>query len=123
MIGQHEKVNEKLQKKYYRLPAENPGPLNKVVREVQLPAIKSVQLNEQILTICINHTDEIPRFLNLYTSKKEKHQLVGKQYLSESDMEGCYQFQLTKKQLRNDIQINVSDVYGNKSAMLPLNVN
>lgn len=123
LIGQHEKVNEKLQKKYYRLPAENPGPLNKVVREVQLPAIKSVQLNEQILTICINHTDEIPRFLNLYTSKKEKHQLVGKQYLSESDMEGCYQFQLTKKQLRNDIQINVSDVYGNKSAMLPLNVN
>ena len=32
LIGQHEKVNKKLQKKYYSLPAENPGPLNKVVR-------------------------------------------------------------------------------------------
>ena len=117
LIGQHEKVNQKLQKKYYNLPAENPGPLNKVVRTVQLPGINSFQLNDQTMDICISHTDNVPRFLNLYTSKNGDPQLIRKEYLSESDVEGCYQFNLNKKQLRRDLQINISDAYGNQSAM------
>lgn len=122
LIGQHEKVNKKLQKKYYHLPAENPHPLNRTVRAVQLPAIKSVALNNQVVEICIDHTDYIPRFLNIYISKKGKLQLIGKEYLSESKMEGCYQFHLTKKQLRSDIQINISDAFGNQSALQSLNL-
>ena len=122
LIGQHEKVNKKLQKKYYSLPAQNPGPLNKVVREIQLPAIDSVHLNNQVLDICISHTDDIPRFLNLYISKRGKTQLVGKEYLSESDRDGCYQLNLTEKQQRSNLQINISDAFGNQSAMQPINI-
>lgn len=122
LIGQHKKVNKKLQKKYYSLPAQNPGPLNKVVREIQLPAIDSVHLNNQVLDICISHTDDIPRFLNLYISKRGKTQLVGKEYLSESDRDGCYQLNLTEKQQRSNLQINISDAFGNQSAMQPINI-
>ncbi|MHA7830431.1 MAG: glycoside hydrolase family 10 protein [Flagellimonas sp.] len=122
LMGQHEKVNKKLQKKYYKLPAQNPGPLNRVERVVQLPAIKSVQLNVQRLDLCIDHKDDLPRFLNLYISKKGEPQLIGKEYLSESALNGCYQFNLNKKQLRNDLQINISNAYGNQSAMQPLNI-
>lgn len=122
LIGQHEKVNKKLQKKFYSLPAENPGPLNRVVRTVQLPAINSIKRNNQILEICIDHTDNVPRFLNLYISIKGDSQLIGKEYLSESKVEGCYQFDLSKKQLRSDMQINISDAYGNQSAMQRLNL-
>ncbi|WP_285653471.1 glycoside hydrolase family 10 protein [Allomuricauda sp. NBRC 101325] len=123
LIGQHEKVNAKLIKRYYRFPSENPGPLNKVQRDVQLPAIRSVQQNQQIIEICISHTDTIPRFINLYNYQKGNYQLIGKEYLSESETEGCYQFQLTKKQLRNNFQINISDAFGNESAMKQLNIN
>ncbi|WP_318311291.1 glycoside hydrolase family 10 protein [Flagellimonas crocea] len=123
LIGQHEKVNQKLQRKFYPLPAENPGPLNKIIRAVQLPAINSIELKNQKLDICINHTDDVPRFLNLYIAKNKKSQLVQKKYLSENTLEDCFQFKLTKKQLRNELQINISDAYGNQSAMAPINVN
>jgi len=92
------------------------------VREIQLPAIDSVHLNNQVLDICISHTDDIPRFLNLYISKRGKTQLVGKEYLSESDRDGCYQLNLTEKQQRSNLQINISDAFGNQSAMQPINI-
>ena len=123
LIGQHEKVNQKLQKKYYSLPTENPGPLNQVVRDVQLPGIDSLHYNNQKLDVCISHTDDVPRFLNLYLIKKGNAQLIGKQYLSESDIEGCHQFNLTPKQVRSDLQINISDAYGNQSPMQRINLN
>ncbi|MCR9226897.1 MAG: family 10 glycosylhydrolase [Flavobacteriaceae bacterium] len=123
LIGQHEKVNQKLQKKYYGLPAGNPGPLNQVVRDIQLPVIASLQYNNQILDLCISHTDDVPRFLNLYAFKKGKPQLIEKQYLSETDRERCHQFNLTKKQLRSNLQINISDAYGNQSPVQPLIIN
>ena len=123
LMGKHQKVNQKIQKKLYRLPAENPGPLNQVVRQLQLPAINSATLNSQALNICISHVDEIPRFLNLYRPGKEGPQLIGKQYLSENDIEGCYEFDLDKKYLREDIMIGVSDAYGNKSGLQIIQTN
>ncbi|MCG8520979.1 MAG: hypothetical protein MI744_02095, partial [Pseudomonadales bacterium] len=122
LIGQHEKVNKKLQKKFYNLPAKNPGPLNRVVRVVQLPAIKSVEVSNTIIDLCVSHTDNVPRFINLYVVKQGKTELIGKEYLSESDVEGCYQFNITKKHLRKDLVINISDAYGNESAVQPLNL-
>lgn len=122
LMGQHEKVNTKLEKKFYRLPAKNPGPINQVVRTIQLPAITSSETTDQTLQICVNHVDDVPRFLNLYLVKKGKAQLIGKEYLSENDSEGCFQFQLTPKQLRSDLEININDAYGNQSAMQPINL-
>jgi len=122
LIGQHEKVNKKLQKKFYNLPAKNPGPLNRVVRVVQLPAIKSVEVSNTIIDLCVSHTDNVPRFINLYVVKQGKTELIEKKYLSESEVEGCYQFNITKKHLRKDLVINISDAYGNESAVQPLNL-
>ena len=125
LMGNHEKITRKLQRKLYPLPAETPGPLNKVVRQLQLPAISSTKLKNGTLEICIRHVDGIPRFLNLYKSGKEGPQLIGKQYLSESDIEGCYVFDLDKKHLRKEIMIGVSDAYGNQSGLqtTPMNQN
>lgn len=122
LMGQHEKVNTKLAKKFYALPAENPGPINQVTRAVQLPAIVSLEKTGQSVEICIDHTDRIPRFLNLYLVKNGKPQLLAKEYLSESDGEGCFAFNLSSKQLRGNLQINISDAFGNHSAMQPLNI-
>lgn len=122
LMGQHEKVNTKLKKKFYGLPAENPGPINQVTRAVQLPVIVSSEKRGQAMEICISHTDRIPRFLNLYLVKNGKSQLLGKKYLSESDMEGCFQFNLSPKQFRSELEINISDAYGNRSDMQPINI-
>ena len=122
LMGQHEKVNQKLEKKFYALPAANPGPTNQVTRAVQLPAIISSETTYQTLQICVNHADNVPRFLNLYLVKNGKPQLLGKEYLSESDVEGCSAFNLTPKQLRGELEINISDAFGNQSAMQPLNI-
>ena len=122
LMGQHEKVNQKLEKKFYALPAANPGPINQVTRAVQLPAIISSETTDQTLQICVNHADNVPRFLNLYLVKNGKPQLLGKEYLSESDVEGCSAFNLTPKQLRGELEINISDAFGNQSAMQPLNI-
>jgi len=87
-----------------------------------LPAITSSETTDQTLKICVNHVDDVPRFLNLHLVKKGKAQLIGKEYLSENDSEGCFQFQLTPKQLRSDLEININDAYGNQSAMQPINL-
>ncbi len=121
LIGQHEKVVKTLKRKFYRFPSENPTTLNKISREIQLPGIESLQKQNEILEICISHTDSVPRFLNYYQLNHNEKQLIGKKYLSESQNSGCFQLKLTKKQQRKEVGISISDVYGNESAVLPLN--
>jgi uncharacterized lipoprotein YddW (UPF0748 family) len=121
LIGQHEKVVKTLKRKFYPLPAKNPATLNRISREIQLPGIESTQKQNDILDICISHTDSVPRFLNYYQLNADEKQLIGKEYLSESQNSDCFQLKLTKKQQRNEVGISISDAYGNESAVLPLN--
>jgi hypothetical protein len=72
--------------------------------------------------LCIAHTDSIPRFLNYYQLNGNEKQLIGKNYISESQNSGCFQLKLTKKQRRNKVGISISDAYGNESELLPLNL-
>lgn len=123
LMGKHEKVNEKLQKKLYRFPSENPSPLNQTVRSVQLPAVLSVEKKEDAIELCVAHTDNIPRFVNVYASKGKNRQLIAKAYLSEGVDNDCFLLQVSEKQLKNDLEINISDAFGNKSAMQSLNLN
>ena len=94
-MGKHEKVNEKLQKKLYRFPSENPSPLNQTVRSVQLPAVLSVEKKEDAIELCVAHTDNIPRFVNVYASKGKNRQLIAKAYLSEGVDNDCFLLQVS----------------------------
>ncbi|MEW2921586.1 family 10 glycosylhydrolase [Muricauda sp. ANG21] len=122
LIGQHEKVVKTLKKKFYPLPSKNPSTLNKVLREIQLPGIESVKKQDEVVELCIAHTDSIPRFLNYYQLNGNEKQLIGKNYISESQNSGCFQLKLTKKQRRNKVVISISDAFGNESELLPLNL-
>jgi len=122
LIGQHEKVNQKLVKKFYGAPSNNPGPLNKIVRSVQLPDIKSFLKENGMYRICISHIDSIPRFVNLYDLKSSKKQLIAKYYLSESENSGCFKVNLTDKQIKKGIGIAIMDAFGNESPIQTLNL-
>jgi hypothetical protein len=61
--------------------------------------------------------------VNVYASKGKKQQLIAKAYLSEGVDNDCFLLQVSEKQLKNDLEINISDAFGNKSAMQPLNLN
>lgn len=122
LIGKHEKVNQKLEKKFYRYPSNNPGPLNKIKRTVPLPGIVSAKNQNNQLDICISHTDSIPRFLNFYEIRGTKRKLIAKAYLSESKKSECYQIEMPNKQSKKSLGITIMDTYGNESALQTLNL-
>src|SRR5690606_34804715 len=39
LMGRHEKLGKKLRRGFYRLPAQNPAPLNHKIRKVPIPTI------------------------------------------------------------------------------------
>ena len=85
--------------------------------------VLSVEKKKDAIELCIAHTDSIPRFVNVYASKGKKQQLIAKAYLSEGVDNDCFLLQVSEKQLKNDLEINISDAFGNKSAMQSLNLN
>ena len=122
LIGKHAEVNQKLERKFYRSPVNNPGPLNKVKRTVQLPAILSAKIKNNELDICISHTDSVPRFLDVYEIHGPERKLMAKAYLPESTNSGCFKFEVSKKQSKKILGITIMDPYGNESALQTLNL-
>lgn len=123
LIGQHEKVNQKLKRKFYRLPTQSPGPLNHIKRTVAIPAVESVQKHGSQLKICVSHSDSIPRFILLYEldpKTKEPKTLIGTAYLSESQDLGCVQMELERKYIKKNMAVVVRDAYGNQSPTQPI---
>jgi len=126
LIGQHEKVTQKLQEKFYKLPAQNPGPLNHIKRTVAIPAVESVQKHGNQLKICVSHGDSIPRFILLYEldpKTKEPKTLIGTAYLSESQDLGCVQIEYKGKYSKKNMGLVIRDAYGNESQTQPLEQN
>lgn len=126
LIGQHEKVNQKLKRKFYRLPAQSPGPLNHIKRTVALPTVESVQKHGNQLKVCVSHGDSIPRFILLYeldSKTKEPKTLIGTAYLSESQDLGCVQIEYKGKYSKKNMGLVIRDAYSNESQTQPLEQN
>ncbi|WP_222984585.1 glycoside hydrolase family 10 protein [Flagellimonas meishanensis] len=124
LIGQHEGITKKLKRKFYRYPAKNPPPLNKLQRTVTEPMVKKITRNKNSLELTIRHLDSIPRFVDYYAmdKSKTKENLLERCYLSADQKELVTKLIMAKKRLKNGIGISISDVYGNESAMVPINL-
>ncbi|RDY61097.1 glycoside hydrolase family 10 protein [Flagellimonas nanhaiensis] len=125
LIGKHPEITKSLKRKFYPLPSKNPSSRNKIKRHVLAPSVEKITKNGNDLEICISHSDSIPRFINYYTLKgKEanKKVLIAKDYLSESQNQGCFENKFTKKNLRKGIGVTVIDPFGNESSLLELNL-
>ena len=120
LMGKHEKINKKLGEKFYRFPSQNPGPLNALERSVQMPAITSLRQHGDSLELCIDHSDNIPRFLNIYDLRRGKQQLLLKAYLSEGENSGCFQWELPRETKLEKLGLSLRDAYGNESPRRPL---
>ncbi|NAY90507.1 family 10 glycosylhydrolase [Muricauda sp. JGD-17] len=122
LIGQHEDVTKKLQKKFYRYPSKNPSPLSPVQRIISQPKIDSIIKTKGAVQINISHRDSIPRFVNFYSvdkSNRKKH-LLERGYLEESQNVINTGLKLQKKHLKNGIGISINDAYGNESDIVPI---
>ncbi len=120
LIGKHEKVNQKLELKFYRFPAKNPGPLNKVKRNIPSPYIESFQIQKENIGLCLSHSDSIPRFINLYKTQGKSRQLLAKEYFVENKDQHCFWTELAPKHVKKNLAITIMDVYGNESDMQTL---
>ncbi len=123
LMGTHEKVNQKLERKFYPLPVNNPGPLNKVKRNIQPPNIESHKKENGQLELCISHSDNVPRFINLYLVKGRQRQLLIKEYLAENENLYCFDTELSSKYVKKSLAITIRDAYGNESDMHILKLN
>ncbi len=121
LMGKHEKINQKLKRKFYRYPSQNPGPLDPQVREIQIPVITSIGQRGRTLELCVEHFDDIPRSVNVYELGRKKRQLLFKTYLSGDERSGCLHMELPKGTSFENLGITIRDAFGNESALRPLN--
>lgn len=121
LMGTHEGITKKLKRKFYRFPSQNPGPLDPMVREVRTPEVISFRQHGKTLELCVEHLDDIPRFLNIYALGRKKGQLLLKTYLSGGESSGCFQMELPKGTSIGKLGTTVRDAFGNESAIRPLN--
>ncbi|WP_228235532.1 glycoside hydrolase family 10 protein [Allomuricauda sp. M10] len=122
LMGNHEKVNQKLERKFYQLPAKNPGPLNQVKSNIQSPNIESIKKDNGQLELCVSYSDSVPRFINLYLIKGKQRQLLIKEYFSENNDRHCFLAELASKYANKNLAITIIDAYGNESDMQVLNL-
>ncbi|MEX0315090.1 MAG: glycoside hydrolase family 10 protein [Allomuricauda sp.] len=118
LIGQHEKVTNRLKRKFYTYPSQNPIGLVKTKRDLPNLEIESKTMRDGQLKICVSHKDSVPGFLHLYSLSKSvpiQKQLIGKHYLSVEEKHSCFQLELTNKQLKNTLSISLMDAYGNEN--------
>ncbi len=118
LMGQHEKVNKVLSRKFYKYPSQNPTGSVKTKRTLPNMVVESVNIQDKQLKVYISHEDSIPRFLHIYSINKStssQKQLIGKHYLSIEETQLCSSLELTQKQLNHTIGISVMDAYGNES--------
>lgn len=120
LMGKHDKLLERLKKRFYRYPALGPGPLNRVERPIQSPTITVLRHQGDSLKICIDHSDRIPRYLNLYESRRGKPQLLLKAYLSEGQESGCFSWELPQGTKLEKLGLGLRDAYGNESPLQAL---
>ncbi len=126
LMNKHHKVVRKLRKIYMR-PSQNPTPKSKMERTLTIPKINSLETQKNKLEFCVEHKDNVPRFVLYFQLNDSKNQkaknLIGKSYLSESQVSDCTYLQLTKKQTERPIGIVIVDAYGNESRLLTLHLN
>ena len=116
---QHSDVSRKIQRKFYRLPAEVPTVQGIPSRNITKPVIVSKGLVSNRENICISHYDSVPRFLLVYkgnSTKRHLRKLLKKVYLPANESQHC--FDLGKPSKR--ILVIVKDAFGNESQPIPI---
>lgn len=127
LIGKHKNVVNTLKRQFYPIPAQNPSGRGGIKRDLSLPNITSIQTARKNVTVCVSHSDSIPRFVHFYNfapvGGPDEKILIGKSYLSEKENTDCITLKLTKKQLKRNIGIEIRDAFGNKSKLMSINAN
>lgn len=118
-LPQHADVSKKLQRKFYKLPAEVPFGHQNTLRNIPKPVVISHDMTLNKPNICISHYDSIPRFLSIYRSNGTKNRfqkLLKKVYLPANESKTCFSLDKTSKK----VEFIVKDAFGNESQPTPL---